>query len=873
MNNRHIIIALIAVIGALSYFYYHSVEQLPARIQQSDQTMLWTDSMRNSYKVTLLSQRAYNNYILAIRDADEDQIYDVIDYLNASLGFIHSPYIDKEGFIELLEPHILENIEILDAHGLNLSEQHSARIKDNFEAIRVKGMKMEQGIWTKFQRDYTAFQSNEFHIQIIYQVAALAAITLFTIIAFQYAKQRKLLHDIREQDQKLRESEDRFSLAMKGANDGLWDWNLDTGYVYYSPRWSEMLGYTTDELEPSLSSWEKLVSPDDKDRVIQLVEDYISGKTRNFTTEFQMQHKDGSWKTILSRAFLSQDQQAGKRLVGTHVDITDRKKIERTIKEMNEELEAKVERRTRELAEARDDAQAANQVKSDFLANISHEIRTPMNAIIGMSQLAIDKGLQGKQLDYIQKVNRSANDLLGIINDILDFSKIESGKLQLEDGDLRIDDVIENLRNLIGLKAEEKGLQLDIHIDPDIPPVLIGDPLRLGQVLTNLGNNAVKFTEPGGNISIDASLVQLEDGIAGIHFSITDDGIGISEEQLAKLFQPFTQVDGSIAREYGGTGLGLSISKHLVELMQGEIWAESQLDIGSSFHFQVELKQQTNPIAEENSKPDEKEQLHSSLEQLRSSKILLVEDNELNRELATEILSNNGIDVDTAENGQQALDALKRNDTHYDGILMDCMMPVMDGYTAAHEIRKLPGHEDLPIIAMTANAMVGDREKAIAAGMNDHIAKPITKTSMFNTMARWIQPDHSASRKPDVIDTDPQEAEELPGIDIQQGLDNIGLDFASYRNLLIKFRDRNRDFAQKFRDAQKDQSADAEKIVAHNLKGIVGTLGAMDLARAAERLEKACFEEPEKTETCFNETIEALDVVIDSIDRLERSGS
>ncbi|RWX42956.1 His Kinase A (phospho-acceptor) domain-containing protein [Candidatus Electrothrix aarhusensis] len=448
---------------------------------------------------------------------------------------------------------------------------------------------------------------------------------------------------------------------------------------------------------------------------------------QNSTVRYELTCQDRVFD-VVSAPMTMQDGTPAK--LELRLDVTDQKTVEAE------------QRKTAELLKAKESAESATVAKSMFLANMSHEIRTPMNAIIGMSKLALETELNQEQYNLISKVYASSLSLLDIINDILDFSKIESGNMQLEIVDFHLQEVLEHLETLIRIRAQEKGVILSIECADAIPDLLCGDPLRLGQVLINLGNNAVKFTSQG-KVDIKVEPVELpednknyEDKALLVRFSITDTGIGMDDEQMGRLFQSFTQADSSITRQYGGSGLGLVISQRLVGKMGGEILAESQPGKGSCFYFTLpfELGDQKKAKIKE-----EKEDTGSKLDTLsllEGKKILLVEDNAFNRELATILLKRKKLVVAQAKHGKEALDFLCSKEV--DCVLMDIQMPVMDGYTACRELRSQSKFKKLPIIAMTANVMESDVEKSLEAGMNDHIGKPLDEEELFKTLMKWI---------------------------------------------------------------------------------------------------------------------------------------
>ncbi len=395
------------------------------------------------------------------------------------------------------------------------------------------------------------------------------------------------------------------------------------------------------------------------------------------------------------------------------------------LKEINENLENKIKKRTKALEIEKEKAQEATQIKSDFLANMSHEIRTPMNGIIGMSHLALKTTLNNKQKNYIQKIESSAKGLLGIINDILDFSKIEAGKLTIEKINFDMSKIISNVINLMEFNATAKNLKLIVNYDKKLDKNFYGDSLRISQILINLLENAIKFTNTG---EVSLKITQTEKNI--VRFEVKDTGIGLSQNQIDNLFQSFSQADATTTRKYGGTGLGLFISKKLVNLMQGKIWVKSKVDIGTNFIFEIELpKSHIENIEQSNNE--------IKMKSLKDKTILVVEDNLINQEIILGILEDSGIIIDIANNGQEAIDIFKTNKNKYQLIIMDIQMPIMNGYEATKRIREID--KNIPIIALTANAMKEDAIKTLKAGMNEHLNKPIDVENLYKILLKYLQ--------------------------------------------------------------------------------------------------------------------------------------
>ena len=498
----------------------------------------------------------------------------------------------------------------------------------------------------------------------------------------------------------LAKSEERFDLAMRGANDGVWDWDMTRQCVYYSPRWKAMLGYGVDEIGTDLNEWSGRLHPDDLAMARAAIDAHLCGETDHFETVFRFRHKDGHYLWVLSRGQAVFDaNDTPLRMVGTHTDVSEQKRVEA------------------ELIQALASAEAASRSKSEFLANMSHEIRTPMNGVLGMLTLALDTQLNMEHREYLDLARSSADALLHILNDILDFSKIEAGRLDVEAEAFELDAMLRELLRLEAPRCREKGLTLTLSLDPGLPTTLLADPARVRQVLLNLLGNAIKFTQHG-----TITLVARREGEQA-RIAVRDTGIGIPLDKQPAVFEAFTQADGSITRRFGGTGLGLTISNRLVHLMGGKMGLDSEPGVGSEFYFFLPLA--TDPVATR-----EVAVLATRGEPLD---ILLAEDNPINQRLAIRLLEREGHRVTLAENGQETLDALEK--ASYDLVLMDMQMPGLDGLEATRRIRKREARwAHLPIIALTANAYAEDRERCLLAGMDGFVSKPIRREELLATI-------------------------------------------------------------------------------------------------------------------------------------------
>ena len=689
--------------------------------------------------------------------------------------------------------------------------------------------------------------------QIVSRLMVIALFAIFGSVIIEIFIKRRAVEKERQV------AVEKYRSIFDNAAEGIFQTGPDGRLLIANPAMAGILGYNSpEELIKSITNLAQdlCVVPDKSFELINKLEKF--NQVRGF--EFQAYKKDKSIIHVSANAHIIRDDRGDVSYIsGILEDITEKKKVN-------------------ELIVGMEAAEAATQAKSEFLSNMSHEIRTPMNAIVGLIRLALKTDLTDNQLDYLKKIDISAQALLGIINDILDFSKIEAGRLDMESTPFHLKDVLFRLTSLSEIKIREKGLKFLIDLDPEVPGALVGDPLRLGQVLINLTNNAVKFTQMGSIVIRIKRLEDPEPGQVKLHFEVSDTGVGISRAQLSKLFKPFSQGDSSITRQYGGTGLGLTISKRLVEMMEGDIWVESEWGQGTTFFFTGIFGSALTPEQKDDLLVSERkrEQTLEDINKIRWSRILVVEDNEINQQVARELLSGEQFSVDLASNGLEALKKIsqKGNESLYDAVLMDIQMPIMDGYAAAAEIRKWEAEQspekakNLPIIALTSHATKGERAKCLAAGMDDYLTKPVDPDHLFATLVKWIEPGQRTIEMPGIrpIEPSPQLPADLPGIDIEEGLKIIGGRRDMYFKLLIKFYDYHSGAINDMNNALHKSHLEEAYRLAHTLKGVAGNIGAVELYQSTAALEAALHQSDiGLASSLLQETAIQLNTVLESI--------
>ncbi len=522
-------------------------------------------------------------------------------------------------------------------------------------------------------------------------------------------------HDItrmKQTEEALRASEERFDLAVTGSSDGIWDWNISTDELYLSPRYKELLGYASDELDSTLDEWQNVLHPDDVPIALAAVDAHLANK-RPFDVEYRMATKSGEYRWFRSRAqAIWNAANEATRMAGSCSDITEKK-----LSEM-------------ELVAAKEDAEAANRAKSEFLANMSHEIRTPMNAVIGMTELLLDTDITPTQRDYLSTVLESGESLLSIINEILDFSKVEAGKIELESIAFELrEEVGEALRSL-SVRAHAKNLELAWRVAPGVPDDLLGDCSRLRQVVVNLVGNAIKFTQRG-QVVVDVQCSDLTSNEVELHFCVEDSGIGIPKDKLESIFEAFQQVDSTMTRRFGGTGLGLAISSQLVTLMGGKCWVESEVNQGSKFNFTCRFQTR-----------DQAERPPSEIDTttLAGISVLIVDDNKTNREILTETLQNWGMHPIEAASGTEALGTLVRKRSEGEPIsmiLVDLQMPEMNGSELIEQLQREEQFGELVVIALASGSdsrLISRPDLEVAA----ELFKPVKQSELLDVLRRNV---------------------------------------------------------------------------------------------------------------------------------------
>ena len=654
----------------------------------------------------------------------------------------------------------------------------------------------------------------------------------------------------------------KLSLAVEQSPESIIITDIKGTIEYVNEAFVQCIGYSKEE---AIGKNQKIIKSDNTPpkHFSSIVDAIRSGKI--WKGELINRCKDGSdlvTYTIITP--LRQPDGSITHYVSVQEDITIKKSLGLELDRHRHHLEEMVESRTMELAAARQQAEAANRAKSDFIANMSHEIRTPMNGVLGMTYLALAGTSDPKLRDYLQKIHLSGQHLLRIVDDILDFSKIEAGKMTLESVDFSLDELLNNIKSMMTGKLAGRNLTLNFSIDPQLVRQLHGDPHRLSQILINYTNNALKFTEQGEINIFVRKLNSTPDGWM-VRFEVEDTGIGMTKEQQKKLFQSFEQADSSTTRKYGGTGLGLAISKQLATMMGGEVGVLSAPGQGSTFWFTAHLERSSGNLLSQAGAIDP-HTASTCLQQLVKTRgrisALVVEDNQFNQQIATELLEAVGISVSVAENGQEALDILASEKP--DCILMDIQMPVMGGLEASKILRTMPGLATIPVIAITANAMNQDRLHCLSAGMNDFISKPFAPDLFYGTLVRWLSPETAAAA--------PQQHAEITEV---SDAEDTPIDFRVLQKFFSKSPEKVAVFAEKFVVSAKQGLLDIEAArqrnslddlcaLGHKLKSSARTVGANHFADLCHALEQL------KQEGTLEQALQIINQLAPLLDQIEQ---
>jgi PAS domain S-box-containing protein len=646
----------------------------------------------------------------------------------------------------------------------------------------------------------------------------------------------------------LQASQQRFRSAFGDALIGMAIVDRDSHrFVSVNATLGQMLGKTEAELVGSV--WEDFDVRDDLDPGREVICRDEAGEVISFRTRKRFPSPEGELVVDVRGALMRRDHGLSQHYVLQVLDITAAQQGARELREAN----ARLEQQTADLAAARDLAEEASRLKSTFVANMSHEIRTPMNGVLGLTQLLSERDLPPAERELAALAHRSATALLAVLDDVLDFSKIEAGQLDTEIVDVDIRAVVDDVVRLFAAPAEERGLELSAAVAAEVPPLVSSDPTRLRQVLLNLVGNAVKFTERG-NVRVDVTREAVLDRSAAVRFAVTDTGIGIAPETQQLLFEPFRQAEESTTRRFGGTGLGLAISSQLVVLLGGTLDVSSQPGVGSSFHFTLVLSSPAEPVAQTGSVPGDPATRSSRPVPLPRSaarfdaapaetegpRLLVAEDNLVNQKVAVGQLTSLGYRVDVVDDGLAAVEAVRTQ--NYAAVLMDCQMPRMDGYEATREIRRGEQEGRVPIIAVTASALASDRERCLAAGMDDHLGKPVRLPLLAQTLQRWVggvgQPadgdSDGAAPTASAASPAPADPEELLDTDVLADLRTLPAE-----DLEVVLGDYVTTTEARLRALRTGMDEPVEFTrIAHSIKGSSASLAARRLASVAAELER-----------------------------------